>query len=111
MKQSTIGHNKTGFQSSIAMCPAFDTSNPKVPGMKDDDQKTKAMSFRGWQYSDRSKYLIKNIYLLGTSRKMKKNYVEIFISGSINVEFLILTMKTIYFVQQWFWNGLKSDFR
>ena len=49
---------------------------------------------------------IKNIYLLGTSRKMIKNYVEIFISGSTNVELLILTMKTKYFclavVLEWF---------
>ena len=40
---------------------------------------------------------IKNIYLLGTSRKMIKNYVEIFISGSRNIELLILSMKTKYF--------------
>ena len=40
---------------------------------------------------------IKNIYLLGTSRKMIKNYVEIFISGSTNIELLILTMKAKYF--------------
>ena len=40
---------------------------------------------------------IKNIYLLGTSRKMIKSYVEIFISGSTNIELLILTMKTKYF--------------
>ena len=40
---------------------------------------------------------IKYIYLLGTSRKMIKNYVEVFISGSTNIELLILTMKTKYF--------------
>ena len=40
---------------------------------------------------------IKNKYLLGTSRKMIKNNVEIFISGSGNIELLILTMKTEYF--------------
>ena len=40
---------------------------------------------------------IKNIYLLGTSRKMIKNHVEIFISGITNIELLILTMKTEYF--------------
>ena len=40
---------------------------------------------------------IKNKYLLGTSRKMIKNYVEIFISGSRNIDLLILTMKTKYF--------------
>ena len=40
---------------------------------------------------------IKNKHLLGTSRKMIKNYVEIFISGSRNIELLILTMKTKYF--------------
>ena len=40
---------------------------------------------------------IKNIYLLGTRRKMIKNYVEVFISGSTNIELLILTMKTKYF--------------
>ena len=43
---------KTRF-GSIAMYPAFD--NPGVPGMKE-DQKTKAISFRGWQYSHRTKY-------------------------------------------------------
>ena len=40
---------------------------------------------------------IKNICLLGSSRKMIKNYVEIFISGSTNIELLILTMKNKYF--------------
>ena len=40
---------------------------------------------------------IKNIYLFGTSRKMIKSHVEIFISGSRNIELLILTMKTKYF--------------
>ena len=40
---------------------------------------------------------IKNKHLLGTSRKMIKNYVEIFISGSRNIELLIFTMKTKYF--------------
>ena len=40
---------------------------------------------------------IKSIYLLGASRKMIKNFVEIFISGSTNIELLILTMKTEYF--------------
>ena len=40
---------------------------------------------------------IKNKYLLGTSRKMIKNYVEIFISGRRNIELLILTIKTKYF--------------
>ena len=40
---------------------------------------------------------IKNKHLLGTSRKMIKNYVEIFTSGSRNIELLILTMKTKYF--------------
>ena len=40
---------------------------------------------------------VKNKYLLGTSRKMIKNYVETFISGSRNIELLILTMKTNYF--------------
>ena len=40
---------------------------------------------------------IKNIYLLGTSQKMIKNYVEIFISGNTNIESLILTIKTKYF--------------
>ena len=44
---------KTGF-GSIAMYPAFD--NPEVPGRKDETQKTKAISFRGWQYSHRTKY-------------------------------------------------------
>ena len=39
----------------------------------------------------------KNKYLLGTCRKMIKNYVEMFISGSKNIELLILTMKTKYF--------------
>ena len=57
------------------------------------------------------KISIKNKYLLGTSGKMIKNDVEIFISGSRNIELLILTMETEYFVQQWFWKGLKSDFR
>ena len=42
-------------------------------------------------------FQIKNKYLLGTSRKMIKNYVEIFISGSRNIELLIFTMKTKYF--------------
>ena len=40
---------------------------------------------------------IKNKHLLGTSRKMIKNYVEIFISGSRNIELLILTIKNKYF--------------
>ena len=40
---------------------------------------------------------IRNKYLLGTSRKMIKNYVEILISVSRNIELLILTMKTKYF--------------
>ena len=40
---------------------------------------------------------IKNIHLLGTSQKMIKNYVEIFISGSRNIELLLLTMETKYF--------------
>ena len=40
---------------------------------------------------------IKNKHLLGTSRKMIKDYVEIFISGSRNIELLILTMRTKYF--------------
>ena len=42
-------------------------------------------------------FQIKNKYLLGTSGKMIKNYVEIFISGSRNIELLIFTMKTKYF--------------
>ena len=42
-------------------------------------------------------FQIKNKYLLGTSRKMIKNYVEIFVSGSRNIELLIFTMKTKYF--------------
>ena len=63
-----------------------------------DDQKTKAISFRGWQYIPIGPNIsIKNIHLLGTSRKMIKNYVEIFINGSTNIELLILTMKTKYF--------------
>ena len=45
--------------------------------------------------------LIKNNYLLGTSRKMVKNYVEIFISGRRNIELLVLTIKLNIFVQQW----------
>ena len=40
---------------------------------------------------------IKKKYLLGTSRKMIKNYVEIFVSGSRNIELLKLSMKTEYF--------------
>ena len=43
------------------------------------------------------KISIKNKYLLGTSGKMIKNDVEIFISSSRNIELLILTMKTKYF--------------
>ena len=35
--------------------------------------------------------------ILGTNWKMIKNYIEIFISGSRNIELLILTMKTKYF--------------
>ena len=54
---------------------------------------------------------IRNKCLLGTSRQMIKNYVEIFISVSRNIELLILTMKLSIFVQQLFWKGLKSDFR
>ena len=34
---------------------------------------------------------------MDTSRKMIKNYVEIFITGSRNIELLIFTMKTKYF--------------
>ena len=40
---------------------------------------------------------IKNKYLLGTSLKMIRNYFEISISSSRNIELLILTMKTRYF--------------
>ena len=41
-----------GF-GSIAIYPAFE--NPGVPGMKAETQKKKAISFRGWQYSHRTK--------------------------------------------------------
>ena len=41
--------------------------------------------------------LIKNKYLLSTSRKIIKNYVEIFVRGRRNIELLILTIKTKYF--------------
>ena len=40
---------------------------------------------------------MKNKYLLGTGRKMIKNYIEIFISGSRNIYLLISTMKIKYF--------------
>ena len=66
--------------------------------MMSQKQKTKAISFRGWQHSPSDQiFQIKNKYLLGTSRKMIKNYVEIFISGSRNIELLIFTMKSKYF--------------
>ena len=41
---------------------------------------------------------------------MIKNYLEIFISGSRNIELLILTMKTKYFCSavQWFWKARRS---
>ena len=66
--------------------------------MMSEKQKTKAISFRGWQHSPLDQiFQIKNKHLLGTSRKMIKNYVEIFISGSRMIELLIFTMKTKYF--------------
>ena len=40
---------------------------------------------------------IKNKYQLGASRKMIKDYIEMFISGSRNIELLIFTMKIKYF--------------
>ena len=69
--------------------------------MMSQKQKTKAISFRGWQHSPSDQiFQIKNKKKkkkLGTSRKMIKNYVEIFISGSRNIQLLIFTMKTKYF--------------
>ena len=63
-----------------------------------DDQKTKGHFIpRLAIFPSDPNISIKNIYLLGTSQKMIKNYVEIFISGSTNIELLILTMKTKYF--------------
>ena len=76
------------------MYPAFD--NPGVPGMKD-DHKTKAISFRGWQYSHRTKYFNQKYITIGYESEDDKNCVEIFISGSTNIELLILTLKTKYF--------------
>ena len=66
--------------------------------MMSQETENEAISFRGWQHSPSDQiFQIKNKYLFGTSQKMIKNYVEIFISGSRNIELLIFTMKTKYF--------------
>ena len=61
-----------------------------------DDQKTKAISFRGWQYSHRTKYFNQKYIPIGYEPEDDKNYVEIFISGITNIELLILTIKIKY---------------
>ena len=79
------------------MYPAID--NPEVPinAMKDDKaeehRKRRSFHFEAGNIPIGPNISIKNKYLLGTSRKMIKNYVEIFISSSRNVELLTLTMK------------------
>ena len=85
---------KTVF-GSISMYPALD--NPRVPGMKARNRKRRPFHFEAGNIPIRPNISIKNKYLLGTSWKMIKNYVEIFISGRRNIELLILTIKTEYF--------------
>ena len=85
MKQSTTGHF-----GSIAMYRSLD--NPGVPGMKARNRKRRPFHSEADNIPVGPNISIKNKYLLGTSRKMIKNYVEIFISGSRNIELLILTM-------------------
>ena len=90
MKQSTTGHkNRFG---SIAMFPAFDLD----PGARDEGRETqisrRPFHFEAGNIPIGQKISIKNKYLLGTSRKMIKNFVEISISSRRNIESLILTM-------------------
>ena len=62
---------------AIAVYLAFD--NPGVPGMTD-DQKTKAISFRGWQYSHRTKYFNQKFIPIGYESEDDKKITLKFLS-------------------------------
>ena len=96
MKQSTTGHKNRFRQHCNTICIQLALDNPGVQ-LRGNEGNEGHFIPRLAIFPIGPNISIRNKYLLGTSRKMIKDYVEIFISVSRNIELLILTMKTKYF--------------
>ena len=96
MKQSTTKHKNRFRQHCNTICIQLALDNPGVQFRGNEGNEGHFIP-RLAIFPIGPNISIRNKYLLGTSRKMIKDYVEIFISVSRNIELLILTMKTKYF--------------